>query len=324
MKTVCFTSQLSTGRRPLARPPSALLLRVLRRHESANLNKLVCLVVFAFLLGCAIATPIDSVGRMGDPIAQLDLGWQYSEGNREKGIENNLAKALDLFRLSATQGLAQSQVNLALMYLNGEGTEPNASLAIEWLGKAGDQEHADALCILGNIYRNGKVVPQNYALAMQLFNKAAKQELSCALWFLGVMYFYGEGVEKQPSEAAKWFWKVASQEALLKDPRIFQDLYTKRQGTGLKVYIAENALEQYINDQRFYISQSQVVLASLYEEGRGVSKNILRAYALLYLARQNRNELAAKHINVLKKTMTATEISDAIKLSSQLFESQQT
>ncbi len=259
-------------------------------------------------------------GRIdADPIAQLDLGWQYFRGNKEKGIEKNLAKALDLFRLSVAQGLAQSQVNLGLMYLNGEGTEPNASLAVEWLHKAADQEHGDALCILGNIYRSGKVVPQNYALALQLFNKAATQECACAEWFLGVMYFYGQGVEKQPSEAAKWLWKAASQEELLKNPAIFQERYTKRQGTGLKVYIAENALEQYIKTQRFYVSHSQILLAHLYENGLGIPKNIVYAYALVYLASKNGNELADKYINALEIKMTVTEISDAIKLSTQLF-----
>ncbi len=72
----------------------------------------------------------------------------------------------------ATQGDADAQFNLGLMYYKGEptlGVEQNLSLAARWWWRAANKGHAKAQ------------------------------------YNLGLMYHYGQGVEKDEEEAARWF-----------------------------------------------------------------------------------------------------------------------
>ncbi|MEJ6591397.1 MAG: tetratricopeptide repeat protein [SAR86 cluster bacterium] len=60
-----------------------------------------------------------------------------------KGVPQDYAEALKLFRLSAKQVFAGAQYNLGIMYLNGKGVLQDDVLAHMWFNIAGANGDAD-------------------------------------------------------------------------------------------------------------------------------------------------------------------------------------
>jgi TPR repeat protein len=117
------------------------------------------------------------------------------EGAYSRG---DYATAYRLFRPLANQGVADAQVNLGLMYHNGEGVPQNSAEAMSWFRMAADQGLAEAQYNLGIMYQAGEGVPQNYADAAKWYRKAAEQGYAPAQFNLGVSYRHGTGVPQTP------------------------------------------------------------------------------------------------------------------------------
>ena len=66
----------------------------------------------------------------------FDLGWMYANG---RGVEQDEAKAVELYRAAAEQGWAPAQFNLGLMYANGQGVEQDEAKAVELYRAAAEQ-----------------------------------------------------------------------------------------------------------------------------------------------------------------------------------------
>ena len=66
-----------------------------------------------------------------------------------------------------------AQNNLGVMYYSGEGVEQDYARAAELYGKAAEQGHMYAQYNLGGMYYDGEGVEQDFARAAELFRKAA-------------------------------------------------------------------------------------------------------------------------------------------------------
>ena len=76
----------------------------------------------------------------GDSDSQLELGVMYYEGD---GVEQSYEKAKEFFERAAQQDHPEAQFNLGIMYEHGEGMPKNKKQAIEWYSKAcenGDED----------------------------------------------------------------------------------------------------------------------------------------------------------------------------------------
>jgi S1-C subfamily serine protease len=71
-------------------------------------------------------------------------------------------EAVKWYLKASEQGLAFAQVNLGLMYANGQGVTKNYAEAVNWYRKAAEQGLAPAQGNLGLMYVNGKGVPKNF------------------------------------------------------------------------------------------------------------------------------------------------------------------
>lgn len=134
-------------------------------------NLLALLVAGAFTvastLACAQLTTnqINLVvikASQGDAEAQLIVGIMYVEG---QDVPQDYAKAVNWFRKAANQGLADAQTLLGLMNYKGQGVPQNFVEAEKWFRKAADQGNASAQLMLGSIYITGQVVSQDYVQA---------------------------------------------------------------------------------------------------------------------------------------------------------------
>ena len=62
---------------------------------------------------------------------------------------------------AAEQGHASAQVNIGVMYINGQGVPKNHKKALEWFRRAAEQGHAKAQSNIAFMYKHGRGILQN-------------------------------------------------------------------------------------------------------------------------------------------------------------------
>ena len=104
----------------------------------------------------------------------------------------------------AESGNADTQYNIGMMYLKGEGVIQNYVEAGKWLRLAADQGIVDAQYIIGLMYHEGKGVIQNDVEAVKWYRLAADQGYAKAQYILGMAYRGGFGVIQNNVIAHMW------------------------------------------------------------------------------------------------------------------------
>ena len=93
-------------------------------------------------------------------------------------------QALYCYQQAATQGDLEGMINLAIMHLNGIGTEPNAKTAFEWIEKAAQAKSPLGQRILAEFYQNGIGTEPNEQDSFKYYISAAKQKEPVAVQYL--------------------------------------------------------------------------------------------------------------------------------------------
>jgi|GEM_PF-620166 len=109
---------------------------------------------------------------------------------------DNLPLAYQEFLAAATEGHADSQYNVALMYEKGIGVAQDEKEAVVWYGKAALQGNAAAQFNLGVLYENGRGTAVDFAKANEWYRKASLQGDPLAIGNLGMLYVRGDGVKE--------------------------------------------------------------------------------------------------------------------------------
>ncbi|HEV8552721.1 MAG TPA: tetratricopeptide repeat-containing serine protease family protein [Casimicrobiaceae bacterium] len=224
------------------------------------------------------AVPIDAewyqkAATQGNADAQFNLGVMYANG---EGVSKDAAKAVEWYQKAATQGDADAQLNLGAMYLRGEGVPKEVAKAVEWYQKAATQGNADAQHKLGWMYFYGEGVPTDAAKAVECWQKAAAQGNVRAQNMLALSYEIGQGVPKDAAKAVEWYQKAAAQ---------------------------GNVGAQYN-------------LGRLYANDKGVPEDKVLAYAWSNLAGSRGQRIAVLDRADVERRMSAAEIAEAQRLSS--------
>jgi TPR repeat protein len=97
-----------------------------------------------------------------------------------QGVEQDFAQALSWYRLAATQGNSDAQLNLGITYDQGFGVPQDLLEANKWYRLASEQGNASAQANLGVQYANGRGVSKDISLAHMWLNLAAAQGQSTA------------------------------------------------------------------------------------------------------------------------------------------------
>ncbi len=118
--------------------------------------------------------------------------------------DKDYARAAKLLRPLAEQGNANAQLNLGVMYENGQGVLQEYREAAKWYRLAAEQGNVPAQANLGVIYRNGQGVLQNYQEALKWTRLSAEQGNALAQSILGAMYNTGQGVPQDFVRAHMW------------------------------------------------------------------------------------------------------------------------
>lgn len=151
---------------------------------------LLLTVIAAMLTGCIVTGQI--------------IERQATKAYLQKDYTTAFAKYTE----AATDGNADAQYHLAVMYAEGEGVEKNLPKAATLLQQAVAQDHADAQLMLGlfNVYGDG--VPANPENGAWLISQAAEAGNDVAMYYLGNLYAAGLGVEKNIQAAMFWMKKA--------------------------------------------------------------------------------------------------------------------
>jgi TPR repeat protein len=131
--------------------------------------------------------------------------WADYQAGEEAYHRGDYTTALREWRPLAELGIAPAQLNLGLLYANGQGVPQDYVQARQWYEKAAIQGDALAQLNLGDIYGNGKGVPEDYQLALYWFRLSAHQGNAMAQTKIGLMYERGNGVPQDVVLAQKWY-----------------------------------------------------------------------------------------------------------------------
>jgi hypothetical protein len=146
--------------------------------------------------------------EQGDAKAQVDLATMYYHG---QGVRQDYAEAALWYRKAADQGNAIAQNAIGSMYYYANGVPQDYAEAARWYRKAADQGYARAQYNLGLLYDRGQGVPQDYAEGLRWYRKAADQGNARAEYGIGYKYYHGQGMTQDYTEALRWFHKAADQ-----------------------------------------------------------------------------------------------------------------
>ncbi len=106
---------------------------------------------------------------------------------------------------------AQSQFELGVRYLAGQGAPRDPVEALVWLNMAANSGHIKAQYDLGVMYRSGFGVQQDDALAFRWFDLAARQNDADAQHQIALMYKEGVSVPIDMVKAFAWADSAALQ-----------------------------------------------------------------------------------------------------------------
>jgi hypothetical protein len=172
-------------------------LKLSYRFEKVLLWSAV-IVVLAVAIGAVIySATVDFVPDTAKPVA---IAKSRSLADGPSGSVRTLAPYA-----RAAAGDAQSQYELGMMLLNGEGgVARNPTEALKWLETAAKSGHADARYTLGIMHQKGQGALQNFEQALHWFEAAAAQNHANAQYNAALMYKNGMGVAVDLVKAYMW------------------------------------------------------------------------------------------------------------------------
>lgn len=163
----------------------------------------------------------------------------------------------------------------------------------------------------------------DHATALRLFTEAAENGVTIAQYNLGVMYFTGsDGVTQDYQQAYYWTRKAAEQghiNAMLN----LGSLYYNQLGVNpswldfwpttalLRNSNFADAASWYAKAAEYDHGEAQYRLATMYQEGTGVSQDKVEALKWALLARDNENDAAAELVEQLQAELASAQAQQA-------------
>jgi TPR repeat protein len=113
----------------------------------------------------------DKDTEAGIASAELNLANRYFNS---AGVQEDVDKALRLFKSAADRGNSEAAFNLGWLGLLDTSNSARVAFAIEYLIMAADRGYARAALHLGKCYKDGIGVNKDLTKAAQLFGQASR------------------------------------------------------------------------------------------------------------------------------------------------------
>ena len=246
--------------------------------------------------------PLLARAGQGDPDAVNALANAYAQG---KGVPQDMAEALRLYRQAADRGSASAQFNLGMMYELGRGVAPDAATAFSYYLKAAEQGFAPAQFNVGNMFANGLGVKQDYFEAALWFRQSAERGVPEAQYNLALAYELGRGVGKDEVAAQRWYRAAAE----LKYPRSQYNLAIMLEEGRGGAPDTKAALDFYRAAALQNFAPAQNNLGILLAEGRAGPADLIDAYTWLALSVENGAKVTGR--DILARQISPAQLAEA-------------
>ncbi len=148
----------------------------------------------------------------GDGRSALGLYDLHTTGSiKLENPEKIKSYGLNLMQESAKKGSGGAAMNLAMLYLYGQGMAKDYNKAIEWLMIAEADKKPMASYELGLLYSNGLAMDTSPRRAFHYFEKAAAAGIAPATRQVAIAYHTGIGAEKNLDKAITCYTRAADQ-----------------------------------------------------------------------------------------------------------------
>lgn len=176
--------------------------------------------------------------------------------------EDAKAKAVEHYRRAANQGHAQSQYELAMLLLTGEGVEQDLSGAFRLFSEAAAAGIVPAYFQLGECYAKELGTAMDEALALENYRKAAGNGILEAQLILG---------ERSGNDAESFYWymQAAEQKSI---PAAYQVGYRLYYGIGAEKNV-EESLQWLTRAAEAQDVSAQLLLGDVYTFGAETEAN---------------------------------------------------
>lgn len=218
-----------------------------------------------------------------------------------------LSDARKSIERAAEKGDVAAQVNLAVFYMNGWGTQQNYAAALYWFQSAAKSGNALAHTNLGILYLNGWGVTRDYEEAARDFRFAAEQGETGAMVNLGYLSDGGLGTTKDQAAAAEWYRQAAERGDPLGQNNL-ADLYLRGEGVEQSDTLAFDWFQKAATQRQ---TAAMIKLGFLYMTGRAVQENPETAYAWIMAASLAGDHRGDSYISALQSQLSTQQISHA-------------
>lgn len=196
----------------------------------------------------------------------------------DAGFSQDFNKAFEWYQKAASNGLAEAQYKLGMLFGNGDGVPKDSGKAFEWYLKAAMQGHAGAQAELGHSYEYGIGVSKDSAKAVWWYQKAVAQNNVEAEKALGWAYLGGYSlVPKNEAKGIELILKAASQ-----------------------------------GDD-----SAQGLIGLQYMRGDFLDKDLVRAYAWMLLSSAQKNLEATKYVDQIEAELSSTQRREGQRLAAE-------
>jgi len=230
------------------------------------------------------------------------------------GPGKSLKDARKCFEREAVWGYAPAQVNLAVLYLNGWGTEKNYGSALYWLKEAAKQDQPQAYTNLGLLYLNGWGVARNYEEALKNFRTAAEHGETGAMVNVGYMAENGMGTARDQAVAGEWYRRAADRGDALGQNNL-ADLFLRGLGVAQSDALAAEWFQKAADQGQ---TGARIKLGFLYMTGRGVAKDATAAYAWILAASLAGDHRGDEYLSELRAQMKPEQLEAATRRANEL------
>ncbi|GES92221.1 Sel1-like repeat protein [Rhizophagus clarus] len=213
--------------------------------------------------------------------SQYLLGYYYSHGI---GTEINKEKALELYKMAAKRNHSMAQNNLGDLYKNDKFFKK----AFYWYDKAAeDNDNMIAQYNIGQCYELGIGIDKNYFKAFCYYENSYKLDYLESYFQLGYFYINGLGTKINRKKGFQLYNKAAGKN---KNFNILS-YYKKEKEIN---NVLDKVIYEYYKAAGDDNKDALCKLGEIYELGKGVCKNKIRAFAF-YKKAAEKGSINAKH-----------------------------
>lgn len=223
---------------------------------------------------------INEMVDAGDAEAINELAYRYFYG---EGIEKNQEKAFELWANASLMGNIKATYNVALCFLNGEGTYKDEKQAFNILNRlANEKGHIKSIFYLGEIYHFGLGVDVDYEKAMFYYKETLKKDPHNlrAKYCIAYAYYAGTGVEKSYEQAYKMFYDLVHKDNYEEAAFHLGECYYLGRSVQQDYQKAFEYFNRALNSDKVYSSNiynSKFYLGEMYLLGNGVNFDCQKA-----------------------------------------------